>query len=84
MRHLCARQAEVHFRLPPLQGLKVRVTRNDDSEQTLDAFADTLFFETEPNRFSVVWRASTPLKRNMIEIDGIEVIPPEALLEMAI
>jgi len=83
LRYLCAHQAEVNFELPPLKGMKVRVTRNDDSEQTLDALIDTLFFETESRRFSAIWRASTPLKRNMIEIDGIEIAPPEALLEMA-
>ena len=36
---------------------------------------DTLFFEPDAERLSVVWRASTPLRRRLQEIDTITVGP---------
>ncbi|MCL2875048.1 MAG: DUF2169 domain-containing protein [Betaproteobacteria bacterium] len=83
LRNLLARAEEVSFKLPPLAGIKLHVTRNDDSVQTLDAYPDTLFFETESNRFSVIWRASALLRRNLIEVDEIELDAPDELLEVA-
>ena len=61
------------FRLPPLANMKVRILRKDYSVEELDAPADTLFFETEKQRFSVIWRASTPIHKRLQEFDLIAV-----------
>lgn len=37
--------------------------------------ADTLFFETQANRFSVVWRASVPIRRRIQEFHTITIGP---------
>jgi hypothetical protein len=66
LQHLCTHQAEVRFKLPPLQGIQVQVTRADGSEQTLDALADTLRFpETNACSTWCAWRrknASRPCR----------------------
>lgn len=53
--------------------MKVRILRKDYSTETLDALADTLFFETQEQRFSVVWRASIPIRRRIQEFEVIAV-----------
>jgi len=61
------------FRLPDLSGMKVRILRTDYSAEALDAVVDTLYFEPERERFSVVWRASTPIHRRIQEFDTVAV-----------
>lgn len=72
--HLLADRPTVRFNLPDLQH-SVRVLRTDYSVEHLQPPVDTLFFETEANRFSVVWRASTPIRRRIQEIDTVAVGP---------
>ncbi|MBF5005294.1 DUF2169 family type VI secretion system accessory protein [Diaphorobacter caeni] len=71
--HILRNQPKLHFTLPILNQMKVRVLRKDFSTETLPAVADTLFFETEMQRFSVTWRASTPIRRRIQEFDTVAV-----------
>jgi len=71
LQHVLAEYPELSFRLPPLSGMKVRILRKDYSAETLEAVADTLYFETAHKRFSVIWRASTPIRRRIQEFDAI-------------
>jgi hypothetical protein len=73
LNHLLAHYPVLSFRLPALSGMKVRILRQDYSTETLEAHADTLYFETEQKRFSVIWRASTPIRRRFHEFDTIAV-----------
>jgi hypothetical protein len=68
-------RAQASFKLPLLNRLTVRVLRTDYSTETLPAVVDTLFFETEAQRFSAVWRISTPLRRRVEEIDTLAIGP---------
>lgn len=72
--HLLADRPALHFYLPDLRST-VRVLRTDYSVESLPAVVDTLFFETQANRFSAVWRASTPIRRRLQEFDTIAVGP---------
>ncbi|QIL80763.1 DUF2169 domain-containing protein [Diaphorobacter sp. HDW4A] len=63
----------VAFRLPPLDRIKLHVLRADYSTEILDACADTLFIETEAKRFSVTWRASTPIRRRFQEFSVVAI-----------
>lgn len=73
--HLLPRHPVLTFALPPLDRVKLRVLRTDYSTEVLDAVPDTLFFETEAGRFSVVWRASTPIRRRIQEFDTLAIGP---------
>lgn len=73
--HMLPGQPHVKFKLPALNDLQVRVLRKDYSIEVPPAHADTLFFETEARRFSVVWRASVPIRRRIQEFDTIAVGP---------
>ena len=68
-------EPQVQFHLPALNKLQVRVLRKDYSIEVPAMNADTLFFETEAKRFSVVWRASVPIRRRIQEFDTIAVGP---------
>lgn len=72
--HLLADRPALRFYLPDLQS-SVRVLRTDYSVENLPAVVDTLFFETQANRFSAVWRASTPIRSRLQEFDTIAVGP---------
>jgi len=76
--HLLPQRPDVRFALPALP-MHVRVLRQDYSESSPEASADTLFFETEQRRFSVVWRASVPLKRNLQELKDVAIGPIDPL-----
>lgn len=54
-------RAEVHFRLPQLEGVRVRVLDRQLKVTELDAKPDTLFFEPDHARLSVTWRSSMRL-----------------------
>lgn len=73
--HLLAGQPHLKFRLPALDQLQVRVLRKDYSIEVPAVHPDTLFFETEARHFSVVWRASVPIRRHIDEFDTIAVGP---------
>lgn len=73
--HLLAGQPELTFDLPALDGVKVRILRQDYTTEEPPAPVDTLYFETEQGRFSAVWRASLPLRRHIREIAAIAVGP---------
>jgi hypothetical protein len=73
--HMMRSRPQVKFTLPLLNRLTVRVLRTDYSTETLPAAVDTLFFETEAERFSAVWRVSTPLRRRLEEIDTLAIGP---------
>ncbi|MDR0701437.1 MAG: DUF2169 domain-containing protein [Azoarcus sp.] len=73
LRNILAECPEYRFRLPTLSGMKVRILRRDYGTETLDAVADTLYFETQQKRFSVIWRTSTPIRRRIQEFDTIAV-----------
>jgi hypothetical protein len=64
---------EVSFKLPKLNNMPVRVLTKDYLVQHPQAVVDTLFFEPDKERFSVVWRASVPLKRGIKDVDTIAV-----------
>lgn len=64
--------AQLEFQLPPLV-LPVRVLRRNYRSEVLDAKADTVFFETEARRFSVVWRTQVPIARHVGEFELIAV-----------
>jgi hypothetical protein len=66
---------ELRFALPAFDAVKVRVLRRDYSAEELPTVVDTLFFETEQDRFSAVWRAATPIRRRIQEFDTIAVGP---------
>ncbi len=66
---------EVRFALPPLNAVPVQVLRNDYDVEEPACVADTLFFETQASRFSVVWRASVPIRRRIQEFHTITIGP---------
>ncbi|MFC4161714.1 DUF2169 family type VI secretion system accessory protein [Chitinimonas lacunae] len=66
-------RSEVRFRLPNLTAVPVRVLRTDYTTEKIFPPVDTLFFETEENRFSAVWRVSLPIQRRLQEIDTVAV-----------
>ncbi len=63
----------VAFRLPSLDRVKLHVLREDYSTEVMEAHADTLFIETEAKRFSVTWRASTPIRRRFQEVSVVAI-----------
>jgi hypothetical protein len=64
---------EVTFKLPKLTNMPVRVLTKDFSVEYPQAVADTLFFEPDQERFSVVWRASVPIKRSIEDVKTIAI-----------
>ncbi len=60
-------QGRLDFQLPPVEVPVVFFRKRGGREETV-AVIDTLLFEPDEERFSMVWRASLPLKRDMFEI----------------
>jgi hypothetical protein len=60
------------FRLPTVEMPVTFYLANYD-EQEVNAEADTLILEPDLNRFSIVWRAALPLRRNMFEVAQVVV-----------
>lgn len=52
---------DVQFSLPPLRGVLVRVLDQHLHIREVEAMPDTLYFEPDEARFSVVWRTSLKL-----------------------
>ena len=71
-------QPDLRFKLPQFKPL-VRVLRSDYSQAAPQAVLDTLFFETEQQRFSAVWRASVEVRRRVEEFKTIAVGPVDPL-----
>jgi hypothetical protein len=76
--NMMAGRPDVRFKLPKLDNVKVRVLRKDYSYEEPEAVVDTLYFEPDEERFSVVWRASVPIRRRIQEFDTIAVGPVNA------
>jgi hypothetical protein len=64
---------EVSFKLPRLTNMPVRVLLSDYTVEHPQAVADTLYFEPDQERFSVVWRTSLPIKRSVQDIKTIAI-----------
>ena len=64
---------EVSFKLPKLNNMPVRVLLTNYTAKQVQAVADTLYFEPDEERFSVVWRASVPVKRGTKEVKAIAI-----------
>ena len=58
LRHLSPDRPEIRFHLPPLGKIPINILRFDLSIETVQALPDTLYFEPDACRFSVVWRGS--------------------------
>lgn len=72
--HLLKTHPELSFALPKLD-MQVRVLRTDYRQEAPEAVVDTLFFEPEERRFSVVWRASVRQYRSIQEFSEVAVGP---------
>lgn len=57
----------VRFRLPDLS-LPVEFVARGRSAETVNAAMDTLVIEPDQQRLMLIWRAATPLRRNMFEV----------------
>lgn len=57
------------FRLPELR-VPVEFFRSAGGSEAVDAVLDTVLLEPDRNRFTLCWRASLPLRRNMFEISA--------------
>ncbi|WP_263146692.1 DUF2169 domain-containing protein [Pseudomonas sp. RIT-PI-AD] len=74
--NLRAGRPRTAFHLPLFRPLTtVRILRKDYRVITQEAPVDTLFFETEQDRFSAVWRTSTPILRRLQEFDCVAIGP---------
>lgn len=78
LRNMVEGRPDVRFKLPKLDNLKVLIVRKDYSVDEPELVADTLYFETDEQRFSVVWRVSTPIKRKIQEFEKIAIGPVSA------
>lgn len=65
LKNMLADRPFVKFRLPKLDSVKVRILRSDYTSDEPVAVADTMYFEPDCGRFSVVWRASVPIRRRL-------------------
>lgn len=59
-----------HFVLPHFEA-PVHVLPKKGSREDLTAALDTIVFEPDLDRFTMTWRVSRPLKRNMFEIERV-------------
>ena len=55
------------FRLPAID-MPVSFFRKDGEHDDRRAFLDTLVFQPDRNLFTMTWRATLPLKKNIFEI----------------
>ncbi len=78
LRNMMPGRPDVRFALPKLNGMQVRALRTDYSSETLSAVVDTLYFEPDQGRFSVVWRASLPIRRRLQEFNTLAIGPVNA------
>jgi hypothetical protein len=57
------------FRMPPLS-MPVTLFSREGVATEREGTADTILIEPEQGRFSIVWRVTEPLKRNLLELGG--------------
>ena len=58
---------QTSFRLPDTE-MPIHFARNRSDDVSVQAMLDTIFIEPETRRFSLSWRASIPLKRDIFEV----------------
>lgn len=75
LRNMVAGRPDVRFKLPKLDNVQVRILRKDYSSEEFTAVADTLYFEPDQGRFTVVWRVSTAVQRRIDEFKTVAVGP---------
>lgn len=63
-------QGRTEFRLPEIDVPVIFFQKKSDHLKTR-GLADTLVLEPDKNRFTITWRASLPLKRNMFEVSQV-------------
>lgn len=73
--NLMQSRPEVNFNLPRLDNMPVRVLKKNYTVLELKPVVDTLFFEPDEQRFSVVWRCQIPLERSIQEIQTVAIGP---------
>lgn len=73
LKQLTKDRPEISFRLPRLTNMPIKILGNDYKVHTPKVVVDTLYFEPDAERFSVVWRSSIPLKRHLKEIKTIAI-----------
>ncbi|WP_338848507.1 DUF2169 domain-containing protein [Massilia sp. W12] len=71
--HLTSGHPEIRFKLPKLNKAPVRILMRDFSVHQPPVVADTLFFEPDQSRFTVVWRSSLPLKRRIQDVKTVAI-----------
>ncbi|WP_269632149.1 DUF2169 family type VI secretion system accessory protein [Pelomonas sp. BJYL3] len=75
---LVAGQAKLSFQLPRLDRLWAHVHRRDGTLQPLALVPDTLLFDLDAQRFSIVWRAALKLRRHPSEVSFVGIGPADA------
>lgn len=75
LRNMMIGRPDVRFKLPRIDNVTVRILRRDYSSEQLLAVPDTLYFEPDHLRFSVVWRVSTLVQRSVDEFKTLAVGP---------
>ncbi|NHZ66726.1 DUF2169 family type VI secretion system accessory protein [Massilia genomosp. 1] len=78
LRNMMPGRENVRFNLPRLDNMKVRILRSDYTVEEPTAVADTIYFEPDEGRFSVVWRTNVPVRRRVQEFITIAVGPISA------
>jgi len=73
--NLAPDRPNISFRLPRLDNMATRILRTDYSTEMPVSVVDTIYFEPDEQRFSVVWRANVPIKRRIHEFDTVAVGP---------
>ncbi|MEY0875015.1 DUF2169 family type VI secretion system accessory protein [Providencia manganoxydans] len=67
-------RSEIHFKLPRLNNIPVRLYQRDGATVVLTPKVDTLYFEPEQDFFSVIWRCHHPI-HNIQDIEQVLVGP---------
>lgn len=75
LRNMVAGRSDVRFRLPKCDNVIIRILWSDLNSEEFLANPDTIYFETNEERFSIVWRLSIPINRRLNEFHTIAVGP---------
>ncbi len=68
LKNIMKGREEVRFTLPGLDKLPVKILTSDYEVYTPSVVVDTLYFEPDKARFSVVWRTSLPAKHRIRDV----------------
>jgi hypothetical protein len=71
----------VRFQLPDL-ALPMTAIQRDGTKQAMPVMVDTLLFEPDQNRYSVVWRAHVRLPRDETSVTDIQIGSPPVVVPM--